>query len=235
MKLGIMQPYFMPYLGYFSLINYADKFILFDTPQFIRHGWIERNQILKLKEGSFYIKVPLKKHSREVAIKDIEINNETEWEKKIIAQLEHYRKKAPYYDEVMQILKSVFEKSHISIVDVNYLSLKMVCDYLKIDTPIVIWSELDVQIEEAKAPDEWALNICKALSADVYINPPGGKSFFDKEKYSNNGVELKFLEYIPISYNQLQKDFVPYMSVLDALMFCSPTQVKSMLNNFILS
>lgn len=225
----------MPYLGYFSLINHVDKFILFDTPQFIRHGWIERNQILKLNEGSFYIKVPLKKHSRGVAIKDVEINNNIEWSKKIIAQLEHYRKRAPYYTEVLKILNAIFEANFSNIVDVNYRSLQIICDYLEINTPIMIWSDMEVQIEEVKTPDEWALNICKALNADSYINPPGGKSFFDRSKYDKNGVELKFLEYRPVPYKQIQEEFVPNMSILDALMFCSPKQVKGMLNSFNLS
>lgn len=235
MKLGIMQPYFMPYLGYFSLIDYVDKFILFDTPQFIRHGWIERNQILKLDKGTFYIKVPLRKHSREVSIKDIEINNEIDWKRKMIAQFEHYKKKAPYYNEVMELLNGIFNESYHNIVDINHASLKSICNYIEIDTPIEIWSEMKVEIQDANAPDEWALNICKALNADVYVNPPGGKSFFNKDKYDKSGVELCFLEFMPTPYEQVQKEFIPYMSVLDALLFCSPKQVRDMISNILIS
>ena len=97
MKLGIMQPYFFPYIGYFSLIKHTDDFILLDTVQFIRHGWIERNRILKPSDGWQYIMVPLKKHSRETLIKNIEINNEQQWKEKILAQLQHYKKQAPYF------------------------------------------------------------------------------------------------------------------------------------------
>lgn len=79
MKLAIMQPYFLPYIGYFSLINQVDQFIQFDTPQFIRHGWIERNKILKSNGGTLYIKVPLQKHSRETPIKDIKIRVDEPW------------------------------------------------------------------------------------------------------------------------------------------------------------
>lgn len=94
MKLGIMQPYFFPYLGYFSLIKHTDRFILFDTVQFIRHGWIERNRILKPNEGWQYIQVPLiKDKGRDTVIKDVKIRNTENWQQKIIAQLQHYKKK----------------------------------------------------------------------------------------------------------------------------------------------
>lgn len=75
MKLGIMQPYFLPYLGYISLIKNTDKFILFDTVQFIRHGWIERNRILKQTGGWQYIQIPLEKKQMSTVIKDVKINN----------------------------------------------------------------------------------------------------------------------------------------------------------------
>ena len=90
MKLGIMQPYFFPYVGYYSLIKNTDKFILFDTVQFIRHGWIERNRILKPNEGWQYIQVPLLKHNRDIFIKDLGIKNTELWREKLKAQLQNY-------------------------------------------------------------------------------------------------------------------------------------------------
>ncbi len=95
MKLAIMQPYFLPYLGYFALIKHTDKFIVFDTPQYIRHGWIERNRILKPSEGWQYINVPLEKRPRDIAIKDLRIRQNDDWRRKILAQLEHYKKRLP--------------------------------------------------------------------------------------------------------------------------------------------
>ena len=82
MKIAIMQPYFMPYIGYISLIKHTDRFILFDTAQFIRHGWIERNRILKPETGWQYVQVPLLKFSRDIAIKDVLINNSELWQTK---------------------------------------------------------------------------------------------------------------------------------------------------------
>ncbi|MBC3757747.1 WbqC family protein [Hyunsoonleella sp. SJ7] len=231
MKLGIMQPYFMPYLGYIGLVNYVDHFILFDTPQFIRHGWIERNQILKLDGEPMYIKVPLIKHSRNTSIKDVSINNRINWKDKILAQLSHYKKRAPHYSSVIKMLDSIFEYDYESIVDLNYKALSEVCSYLDIKTPISIWSEMDIEIESVNSPDEWALNICKALNADSYYNPPGGRSFFDIEKYDKAGVKLNFLEVNQRSYKQFSEGFVPYLSIIDTLMFCDKEEIRLILND----
>ena len=100
-----MQPYFMPYIGYYSLIKHTDEFILFDPVQFIRHGWIERNRILKQGGGWQYIQVPLiKDNGRDTLIKDVRINNSEPWKQKMLAQLQHYKKKAPYYFKVIKML-----------------------------------------------------------------------------------------------------------------------------------
>ena len=233
MKLAIMQPYFLPYLGYFSLIKHTDEFILLDTVQFIRHGWIERNRILKPSDGWQYIMVSLKKHSRETLIKDIEINNEQQWKEKILAQLQHYKKQAPYFSNVIDILNEIFSKEYATIVDLNLASLKTVCNYLGINTPIQVFSLMNIDIEPANAPDEWALNICKALgNVDEYWNPPGGQSFFDRKKYENAGINLKFHSAILTDYDQKRNVFEPWLSTIDVMMFNSEEEINKMLDNY---
>ena len=233
MKLAIMQPYFLPYLGYFSLIKHTDEFILLDTVQFIRHGWIERNRILKPSDGWQYIMVPLKKHSRETIIKDIEINNEQQWKEKILAQLQHYKKQAPYFSNVIDILNEIFSKEYATIVDLNLASLKTVCNYLGINTPIGIFSQMNIEIEPANAPDEWALNICKALgNIDEYWNLSGGQSFFDRKKYENAGINLKFHSAILTEYDQKRNVFEPGLSIIDVMMFNSVEEINKMLDNY---
>ncbi|TYA56639.1 WbqC family protein [Formosa maritima] len=232
MKVAIMQPYFMPYLGYIAIINYVDEFILFDTPQFIRHGWIERNKVLKLDGDTMYIKVPLVKHARNTTIENVIINNNLSWKHKIISQLDHYKKRAPYYKNVIALLHEIFDEEYSSIVSLNYKSLQILCRYLGIITPISIWSEMKVEIDEVKAPDEWALHICKALKYDTYVNLPGGRSFFDVQKYEREGISLSFLELEPTQYKQFSNVFVPFLSIIDVLMFNDVSQVKEMLKNF---
>lgn len=232
-RIAIMQPYLFPYIGYFSLIKHTQQFILLDTVQYIRHGWIERNRILKPNEGWQYIKVPLKKQSRETLIKDVKINNSTKWSDKIIAQLQHYKKKAPFYIQTIKLLNSIFENEYQDIVSLNHTALKAICDYLSINNPIEIFSEMDLSIDQVNEPDEWALNICKALGdIDEYWNPPGGQSFFDTRKYDNAGINLRFHSIIPFEYQQKGSKFETGLSIIDVMMFNSPEEINEMLDNY---
>ena len=234
MRLGIMQPYFFPYIGYFSLIKHVDKFILLDDVQFIRHGWIERNRILKPTGGWQYIAVPLRKHDQTTRIKDIEIKNEIDWKQKILAQLVHY-KRAPYYREVIQILEEIFQKEYNTITELNAAALRVSIRYLGIVTPIEIFREMDVRIGEVTSPDEWALNICKAIpEVNEYWNPPGGKTFFDSSKYKDNGIELRFEKVNITEYTQNGCSFEPGLSIIDVMMFNSPEKIYRMLDDYVL-
>lgn len=232
MKLAIMQPYFFPYLGYFALIKHTDFFIVFDTPQFIRHGWIERNRILKQDEGWIYINANLQKHSRETTILDIRINNDIKWKEKILAQLVHYKFKANYYKDVIELLNEIFSYVTDSIVDFDVFALKMVCEYLNINFNYSIFSEMNLKIDSPQEPDEWALNISKALDFKEYINPPNGEIFFNREKYKISGIELKFLKINLKEYNQKRISFENGLSIIDVMMFNSKEEINSMLNNF---
>ncbi len=233
MRLAINQPYFLPYAGYFSLIKHVDSFILLDEVQFIRHGWIERNRILKPSEGWQYFQIPLQKHCRDILIKDILINNEQNWKKRIIDQLQHYKKSAPYFTNVINLLHTIFSIDHKDIVTLNKISLEVICDYLNIQTPITVFSEMKLNIEPVNAPDEWALNICQAFQGvDEYWNSPGGISFFDKSKYDAKRIRLKFHSINSSEYDQGRKPFEAGLSIVDLLMFNSVEQINKILDNF---
>ncbi len=232
MKLAIMQPYFFPYLGYFSLIKNTSFFVVFDNVQFIRHGWIDRNRILKPLDDWQYIKVPISKHNRETLIKDIKIKNDIDWVNRIISQVEHYKKKAPYYSVVVDILKQMERYKGESIVDVNINALSLVCNYLSIGFKYEISSNLKIDWSKITTPDDWALEISKYYNASEYYNPPGGKDIFDGNKYRENGVELKFLSINLVEYNQNREVFEPGLSIIDVMMFNSPEKIKEMLDNY---
>ena len=234
MKLGIMQPYFMPYLGYFSMIKHTDRYILFDTVQFIRHGWIERNRILK-QDGTWqYFQVPIiKPNGRDTKIKDIKVNNSSDWKSLIIGQLQHYKKKAPHYKETINLLNDVFSQDFDDIVSLNQVALEKVCKYLGINRKIEVFSKMGLDVEEATAPDEWALNICKALGdVDEYWNTDAGLSFFDRSKYKNAGVKILFHKMEFTSYPQLGNEFEPGLSIIDVMMFNSVDEIGKMLDNY---
>lgn len=230
MKLAIMQPYFMPYLGYFALIKHTDQWVVFDTPQFPRHGWVERNRILKPENGWQYVKIPLIKFGRNTAIKDVVINNHNDYQRRILAQLEHYKKKAPYYYSVIDVMSETLKYKTNSIVDLNIHALKIVCEYIGIDFYYTVFSEFKERIPPINNPDEWALEISKYLKADAYFNLPGGREFFNKHKFIDYGIDLKFLDIELNTYDQKRDSFKSALSIIDVMMFNSPNQIKSMLD-----
>lgn len=233
MRLAIMQPYFVPYLGYFSLIKNTDKFIFFDTPQFIRHGWVERNRILKPIEGVQYISIPLYKKPQNTSIKDMVVRNSEDWKEKLVSQLQHYRKIAPFYKNVMNLLDKILFFDSDSIVDWDVRFISIICDYLGIDFNFEIFSKMNLPIEPVFTADEWALNICKALgNIDEYWNPPGGKVFFDPSKYAVSNIALKFQKVTLTPYSQGRDLFEEGLSIIDVLMFNEIGVINKMLERY---
>lgn len=227
-----MQPYFFPYLGYFSLIKQTERFILIDSVQFIKQGWIERNRVLKSDEGWQYIRVPLETHKRETKIKDIRINNTEDWKYRIFRQLEHYKKKAQFYNDTVQVLNEALNINTDSIVELNKNCIQAVCKYIGINSNIEIFSQMDLLIEAANDSDEWALNICKALgNVSEYWNPEGGACFYNKSKYLKNGIDIKFLKMNFEEYPQKREIFAPGLSIIDVMMFNSRSRIMEMLDN----
>jgi hypothetical protein len=228
-----MQPYFFPYLGYFSLMKNTDAFILLDTVQFIKHGWIERNRVLHPNTGWLYIRVPLIRYSHETLIKDIRIDNSQDWKQRIRAQLQHYKRIAPHYFKVVRLLNELFEKDFESIVSLNREALIAVCQYLHMDKERTVFSEMNLSIDAPQAPDEWALNICKSYgNVTEYWNPPGGQSFFDKSKYEKAGIGLKFQKVVLDLYDQKRTPFEAGLSIIDVMMFNSPDEINAMLDRY---
>ena len=130
-------------------------------------------------------------------------------------------------------ISDVFNSDYSDIVSLNKVSLERICKYLGIDREIIVFSEMCLDIAPVTAPDEWALNICKAMGeVDEYWNPVGGLSFFDKSKYYNAGINLYFQEMVLTPYRQLGNEFESGMSIIDVMMFNSPESINEMLDNF---
>jgi len=232
MKLGIMQPYFLPYLGYYSLIKCSDKWIFNDQVQMIRQGWIERNRILKQQGGWHYIRVPLVKFSHTTPIKYIQIRNDEDWKGKILDQLKHYKNKAPYYKKVIKLLDYAFKVEFETITVQNAYLLELTCEYIGFDFNFEVLSKLDIDLPDINEPDEWSLIICKTLGYNHYINPILGKQFYNRKKYEDNNIKLNFLRMDSYSYDQGSKEFVDGLSIIDVMMFNSPAEINQMLDKY---
>ncbi len=229
MILGIMQPYFFPYVGYFDLIDYADRWIVFDPVQYIRHGWINRNRILHPKEGWQYVTVPLRKHARETPIKDVEVNDDLPWREKIAGQLQHYRKRAPYFRETLALVEDCLALRESAIGRLNAGILAKLCTHLGIEFSFRVFSDMDLALGPIQGPGDWALEIATALGAHEYVNPPGGEAIFDRQAFAARGIELTIRRLPTLEYACRGYGFEPGLSIIDVLMWNTPGQVRQFL------
>ena len=226
-----MQPYFFPYLGYFGLIKHSDRFLIGDNVQFMKGGWIARNRVLKQEQGWQYIGVPLQKHPMTTVIRDVKIHHGEPWREKIFNLLRHYKRKAPYYADVVQFLTRVLQYPTDRISDLNAYLLAETCNYIGIPFRSITFHDLDFALDPVNAPDEWALNVCKVIGAGTYINPPGGMEFYDRGKYASAGISLQFLKVNLRPYDQQRDPFEEGLSILDVMMFNTPGQIRAMLDD----
>lgn len=232
--LGIMQPYFFPYLGYFDLINYSDRWIVFDTVQYIRHGWINRNRIHHPKEGDLYIVVPLKKSHRNIVIKDVLISDDPKWKTKILGQLIHYKKRAPYFNDTYSFVQDCLSIDEKSLSRFNSLILEKTCSRLGIIFKYTYFSEMDLHLGSIEGPGDWALRISEALRVKEYVNPPGGVDIFVPEKFKDAGIKLTVRNIHPFEYSTGRYEFIPNLSIIDVMMFNSVEQIKKFLDSQIM-
>jgi hypothetical protein len=229
MKLGIMQPYFFPYLGYFDLINVTDFWIVFDSVQYIRHGWINRNRVLHPVEGWSYIVVPVKS-SRETTIREVIIAEDRKWKKRILGQLHHYKKKAPYYRTTFSLVEECLDIDTSSISQLNVSILSKVCAYIGIKFDFSFFSSMNLKLGPVEGPGDWALRISEAVGAKEYINPPGGENLFNRSKFAESNVKLIIRNLPHLVYECPGYQFTPNLSVIDILMWNSPERVKAYLD-----
>ena len=232
MKIGIMQPYFFPYIGYFDLINLCDKWVVFDSVQYIRHGWVNRNRILHPAGGWKYVIVPVQKHSRKTFIHDINICFDFNWQDRILGQIQHYKKSAPYFNEACQIVQSCLTMEEKSISKLNVSILAKICSYIDIQFDYLFFSEMDLQLGEIYEPGDWALQIAEAMNASEYINPSGGIKLFDEEKFKQKKIKLTIRKVPQLRYRCSNYEYVPDLSIIDVLMWNSPETVKQHLDKY---
>jgi hypothetical protein len=232
MKVAIMQPYFFPYIGYFQLVAAVNKFVIYDDVNFIKGGWINRNNILINKKSNLFT-VPLIKASSNTLINDTKINLKfyNIWKVKFLRSLVQSYKKAPYFTDVYNLIENVLEINEndlISELAVN--SIKNVIDYLQLETEFCKTSEN--YNNKTKIGQERVLDICGIEKASQYINPIGGIELYSKNSFKENGIVLNFIKSKPIIYTQFDNDFSPWLSIIDVLMFNSVSEVNKMVNQY---
>jgi hypothetical protein len=229
MKVAIMQPYLFPYIGYFQLINFVDKFIVYDDVNYIKSGWINRNNLL-INHNANMFTVPLKDASSNKLINEIIIADKERWKNKFLKTIDVGYRKAPYQEHVFSLLEECFALYPSKISEFNILTITAICNYLDIKTKMIPTSEL--YGNKDLAGPQRVLDICQRENATHYINPIGGLEMYRHEMFSDKKIKLNFIKSRQIKYDQFGRDFVPWLSILDVIMFNSKEETKNLLTQF---
>lgn len=229
MKVGIMQPYFFPYLGYFQLINCVDKMVIYDNIKYTKKGWINRNRYL-LNGVDKFLTIPLQKDSDFLDVRERKVSKEFD-RTKLKKQIQMAYKKAPYFEDVYVLFCKCVDYEEENLFNYIFYAIKSILEYMEIDTELIISSHVDID-HNLRAEDK-VLAICKNLAATEYINPIGGIELYSKEVFAQNNIELGFIQMnSDCIYKQFLDEFIPGLSILDVLMFNSTEEVKKMLQQY---
>lgn len=228
MKLAIMQPYFLPYIGYFQLINMVDKFVIYDDVNYIKKGWINRNNIIVNKQKQLFT-ISLAGASQNKLINEIEIADDF---KKFIKTIQLNYSKATYYVSTFELIHKMISCQDYNLNLFIKNSLEIILDYLGINTEILFASDLN-KSNELKGQQK-IMAICKELNATTYLNPIGGIELYDREYFKKNNIDLFFIKTSCQEYNQFTSEFEPCLSIIDILMHNSIDETRQMMQNFVL-
>ena len=231
MRLGIMQPYFFPYLGHFSLIASVDRWIVFDTSQYTSRSWMTRNRVLHPSKGWQYVSVPLANGSTTIRTREATLLDGAAARASILGKLSHYRRNAPHYGRATSLVEEAFAGGDASLVGLNVRALGAVCRALALPFDHAILSELSLDLPAGLGAGDWALEICSALGATSYVNPAGGRALFDPARFAARGIELLFAETAEFAYQPRGLPYEPGLSILDALMWVPPAEIASAARN----
>lgn len=227
MKLGIMRPYFMPYIGYFQLMKAVDKYVVYDDVNYIKGGWANRNHILINGEKEMFT-VTLQKASQNKLFNEIVIGDDF---KKLMKTLQMNYSRAINFDQTMVLMERIisFPNKQLAVFIAN--SFREILSYLSVETEILMSSEIPKD-NSLRGKDK-IIQICEILGADTYYNAVGGKNLYDQEEFREHGITLNFVDSLPQVYSQLHtREFVSGLSMVDVLMNNTKDEVNRLLDSF---
>lgn len=229
MKTVIMQPYLLPYLGYWQMITSADTFVLLDDVNFINRGWINRNNIL-LNGSAHLFTLPLINASQNKLINEIDITTDKKVKEKILKTFETAYKKAPYFNDVFPLLTDIFLYDNHNLKYFLLHHFDVIFRYLNINVPMICSS--DIQKDNTLKAQDRIIDICHRLNTTHYINAIGGQELYDKKDFEREGILLSFIKMNNLSYKQFKNVFVPNLSIVDILMFNDRDIITHMLDKY---
>ncbi|WYX28634.1 WbqC family protein [Achromobacter denitrificans] len=215
MKLAIMQPYFFPYIGYYQLIAAVDLFVVYDNIKYTKKGWINRNRMLQNGKDVVF-SLPLKAASDFLHVDQRELSADFRRDK-LLAQFEGAYRRSPFFKQVFPLLEEIINFDDPNLFSYLYNAISKTCAFLDIKTKLVKSSEVDID-HDLKAQEK-VIALSKAVGADTYINAIGGTELYDRAEFRGQGIDLSFLKAKPFEYAQFDSDFVPWLSIIDVMMF----------------
>lgn len=226
MKGAIMQPYFLPYIGYFQLIASVDQFIVYDNIKYTKKGWINRNRML-LNGIDAMFSLPLKKGSDSLDVVERELAADFD-RTKLLNQFKGAYGRAPQFELTYPVLERIVRHEDVNLFRYIHHSIVRLCKHLGIKTEIKISSE--IAIDHGLKGQDKVLALCMATGADTYINTIGGVELYAKDDFRIQGIDLQFIKARPFEYAQFGAPFVPWLSIVDVLMFNPLNTVRACIN-----
>jgi hypothetical protein len=227
MRLAIMQPYFMPYIGYFQLIAAVDRFILYDNIKYTKKGWINRNRMLKNGREMMFA-LPLKNGSDFLNICERELAADFK-RNKLLNQFREAYRHAPYFGRTILLVEQILQYENVNLFSFLHHSIVKTCEHLRITTKIIVSSDVTIN-HDLKSQDK-VLALCEAAGANRYVNTIGGMELYSKEVFRERGIELKFIKAKPFGYVQFGNEFVPWLSIIDIMMFNPLDKIQACIFN----
>jgi len=220
MKGVILQPNFIPWRGYFDLIQKADIFVFMDDVQYTSRDWRNRNKI-KTSNGLKWLTVPIKQVQRDQLINSVEIDYSNNWQKKHFQAIKTSYSKAKYFNDFEDLLVSIYNQKTKYLVDLDINAIEWICRYLNFDTKFYRSSKFLFHGKK----QERILEMCSYFNITHYITGPSAKSYINPEIFEKNKITLEFQEYQYCNYHQLFGPFEGGVSILDLLFNCGPRSI----------
>jgi hypothetical protein len=228
MTIGILQPGYLPWLGFFEQLKRSDIFVIYDDVQYDKNSWRNRNRI-KTPQGIQWLSVPVKvKFTERPSIFEVKIDNNLNWQKKHLLSLKQSYSKAPYFNEYFKICEEAFQRNWEYLIDIDLWFIMKISECLGIDTAkIKRSSQLDVSGDRI----ERLIALCKLFKADIFYEGFSGKEYINELEFAKQGIKVVFQEYNHPEYPQLYGRFIPYLSTLDLLFNCGPKSMEILMGS----
>lgn len=210
-----MQPYFFPYIGYFQLIAAADLFTVYDNIKYTKKGWINRNRMLQNgKDVMFSLSLKSDSDSLDVCERELAADFNRD---KLLNQFKGAYRRAPYFEQTFPLVEQIVRYEDANLFRFLHNSISRTCNHLGITTEIKVSS--DISIDHDLKNQDKVLALCEAVGASTYVNAIGGMELYSKETFLEKGIDLKFIKSKPFEYPQFGNEFVPWLSIIDVMMF----------------